>query len=156
MLIRVLFVCLGNTCRSPAAEAVFGDWLKRQGLADRIQLDSAAIADDHVGQPANERMIRAAAARNIDMLHLRVRQVTRPDFDRFDWIVAMDNSNLAGLQAMMPASSHARLCLMLDYPGASQQQIPDPYYGVAADFKSVLDLLQQACEPLYDRLMQHD
>jgi protein-tyrosine phosphatase len=68
----------------------------------------------------------------------------------------MDNSNLTSLQAMMPSSSRARLCLMLDYPGASRQQIPDPYYGVVTDFEYVLDLLQQACEPLYDRLMRHD
>ncbi len=152
--IQVLFVCLGNICRSPAAEAVFGEWLKHRDLVDKIQLDSAATADYHMGRPANIRMIRAAEARNIDMSTLRSRQVTKSDFNRFDWIVAMDHSNLTDLQAMQPVNSCAHLCLMLDYPAAPQVQVPDPYYGEDSDFGHVLDLLQQACEPLYNRLVE--
>jgi protein-tyrosine phosphatase len=124
----VLFVCLGNICRSPLAEAAFHAEVERRGLD--VEVDSAGTGDWHVGR-APDRRAQAAAARNgVDIAHLRARQVTPADFDRFDYIVALDADNLRDLRRMKPAGSKAALSLLLDHvPGRVGMAVADPYYG---------------------------
>lgn len=133
---RVLFVCLGNICRSPSAEALF-----RAACPDAI-CDSAGTAGWHVGKPPYAPMQDAARARGIEMADLRARQVTARDFAAFDLIVAMDASNLADLERLRPAGGKARLVLLAPYAGTGQEAVPDPYY--TRDFDAALDLIETA------------
>jgi protein-tyrosine phosphatase len=134
MAISVLFVCLGNICRSPLAEGAF------RAEAERLELgaeaDSAGTGGWHAGEPPDRRAIAAARRNGVDISHLRARQVTPGDFERFDHIVALDEENLADLAAMRPAGSRARLSLLLDHaPGRAGQAVADPYYGGDAHFE---------------------
>ncbi len=133
MAVSVLFVCLGNICRSPLAEAAFRAEAERIDLD--VQTDSAGTGDWHVGHPPDPRA-RAVAARNgVDIAHLRARQVTRADFDRIDHIVALDARNLADLLTLRPRDSHARMSLLLDHvAGRAGEAIADPYHGDDSDF----------------------
>ncbi len=133
MTTAVLFVCLGNICRSPLAEAAFRAEAERLGLD--VEVDSAGTGDWHLGHPPDPRA-RAVALRNgIDISELRARQVVSEDFDRFDHIVALDAQNLRNLLAMRPDGSRARLSLLLDHvPGREGQAVADPYYGGEAHF----------------------
>ena len=135
---RVLFVCLGNICRSPTAEGLARSML-REG--DNIETDSAGTGSYHVGNPPDPRAIAEAASRDIDISDLRTRQVERADFNRFDLIVAMDRSNLANLKRMAPADCKAEIRLML-----GDQEVPDPYYDDG--FEGVYDLLEGAMQGL--------
>ncbi len=152
---RVLFVCLGNICRSPAAEAVFRARVAAAGLSHGFEADSAGLADYHEGEPADERMRRQAAARGYALTH-RSRPVTREDFSRFDVIVAMDEANVRGLRRVAPsAGAMEKVVRMADYLQRHQSDcIPDPYYGSAQAFESVLDLLEDACGGLLAALRQ--
>ena len=141
---RVLFVCLGNICRSPTAEAVFRQQLGAAGLDAEVAVDSAGTSDWHVGKPADTRTRLAAQRRGYDMTALRGRQVQVEDFSRFDLILAMDASNLAELQALQPADSHAELDLYLRRYQLALDEMPDPYYGGEEGFEHVLDLAEQA------------
>lgn len=141
---RVLFVCLGNICRSPTAEAVFRQRLSDAGLDAQVAVDSAGTSDWHVGKPADTRTRLAAQRRGYDMTALRGRQVQVEDFSRFDLILAMDASNLAELQALQPADSHAQLDLYLRRYQLALDEMPDPYYGGEEGFEQVLDLAEQA------------
>lgn len=141
---RVLFVCLGNICRSPTAEAVFRQQLGAAGLDAQVAVDSAGTSDWHVGKPADTRTRLAAQRRGYDMTALRGRQVQVEDFSRFDLILAMDASNLAELQALQPADSHAQLDLYLRRYQLALDEMPDPYYGGEEGFEQVLDLAEQA------------
>ncbi|HJQ18612.1 MAG TPA: low molecular weight protein-tyrosine-phosphatase [Dongiaceae bacterium] len=133
MTARILFVCLGNICRSPLAEAALRAEAARLGLA--IQVDSAGTGDWHVGAPPDPRSVAAARRNGIDISGQRARQVTREDFEMFDHIVALDADNLAALEALRPAGSKARLSLLLDHvPGREGQAVADPYYGDHAHF----------------------
>jgi protein-tyrosine phosphatase len=150
---QVLFVCLGNICRSPTAEGVFRGAVERAGLAARVRVDSAGIGDWHVGEPPDRRAIAAARERGYDLSRLRGRQVARADFGEFDWILAMDRSNLRALQALRPPDYAGHLGLFLDLaPQLGRSEVPDPYYGGAADFAHVLDLVEQASEALVERV----
>jgi len=150
---RVLFVCLGNICRSPTAEGVFRGAIERAGLATRVRVDSAGIGDWHVGEPPDRRAIAAARERGYDLAPLRGRQVLRTDFGEFDWILAMDRSNLRALQALRPPDYAGHLGLFLDVaPHLGRSEVPDPYYGGAADFAQVLDLVEPASEALIERV----
>ncbi|MBS0319648.1 MAG: low molecular weight phosphotyrosine protein phosphatase [Proteobacteria bacterium] len=141
----VLFVCMGNICRSPTAEGVFRARVERAGLAQRIVVDSAGTHDYHVGEPPDRRAIAAAARRGYDLSGLRARLVEPQDFDRFDWILAMDGRNLAALGAMRPASYAGTLTRMLALaPELGLRDVPDPYYGPRAGFEQVLDLVEAA------------
>ncbi|MEK1943093.1 MAG: low molecular weight protein-tyrosine-phosphatase [Pseudomonas sp.] len=141
---RVLFVCLGNICRSPSAEGVFRQQLQQAGLADLVGVDSAGTGPWHVGKPADSRASAAALQRGYDLSALRGRQVSKADFERFDLILAMDHSNFADLKALQPANSRAELDLYLRRYGLDEDEVPDPYYGGADGFEQVLDLLEQA------------
>ncbi len=150
----VLFVCLGNICRSPTAHGVFEGMVAARGLADRIAVDSAGTGDWHIGHPPDARMQAAAQARGYDLAHLRARQVEPEDFLRFDHILAMDEANLRDLEAIRPAGGKAELRLFLDYaPDAHCREVPDPYYGGEAGFYEVIDLVEQASEGLLETLL---
>jgi protein-tyrosine phosphatase len=145
----VLFVCLGNICRSPTAEAVFRERAARAGLDKYIHVDSAGTGNWHVGHPPDRRAIAHAARRGYDLAPLRARQVSREDFRRFGWILAMDESNLRDLQGLQPAEFGGHLGLMLDFaPTLGLRDVPDPYYGGVDGFERVLDLLEEASEGL--------
>lgn len=146
---RVLFVCLGNICRSPTAHGVFAALVERDGLAASIEVDSCGTGGWHAGEPADRRATREAGARGYDLRPLRARQLRADDFRRFDYILAMDASNLADLQAACPADCSARLGLFLEFaPGRREREVPDPYYGGDEGFAHVLDLVEEASEGL--------
>ena len=144
---RVLMVCLGNICRSPTAEAVLRKKVHEAGLDDRIEVDSAGTADYHVNSPPDRRAVAHGERRGLEMSRLRGRQVESADFDRFDFILAMDEDNLANLQRLRPAGSLATVALLMSYaPQAGAHEVPDPYYGGAGGFETVLDLVELAAD----------
>ncbi|SDI35085.1 low molecular weight protein-tyrosine-phosphatase [Salipiger marinus] len=147
---RILFVCLGNICRSPSAEAVVRALAAERGLD--LQLDSAGTGDWHAGEPPYGPMQRAAWARGYDLSALRARQVTAEDFRRFDLILAMDRANLADLRALRPGDATAALRLFTEAaPGtAGGADVPDPYF--TRDFDGALDLIETAARGLLDQL----
>jgi protein-tyrosine phosphatase len=129
-----LFVCLGNICRSPLAEAAFLAEAKRLGLEAHV--DSAGTSDWHVGQAPDDRAVTVARNGGVDISHLRARQVTADDFHRFDHIVALDAENLVALRAVQPDGSKARLSMLLDHvEGREGHAVADPYYGGAGHFE---------------------
>jgi protein-tyrosine phosphatase len=129
----VLFVCLGNICRSPLAEAAFRGEAERLGL--QVEIDSAGTGDWHIGRPPDSRATAVARKNGVDISHLRARQVGPSDFHRFDYIVALDAQNLADLRAMAPVGGKAELSLLLDHvEGQAGQAVADPYYGQADHF----------------------
>lgn len=149
---RILFVCLGNICRSPAAEAVMRACLSERGLDGRVEVDSAGTIDFHDGDPADPRMREAAAGRGYE-LDSRARRVTPEDFETFDLLIAMDRENLAELRAMAPNGSERKLRLLSEFlPDGSPRDVPDPYWGGPRGFDHVLDLLEQACPAILDEV----
>jgi protein-tyrosine phosphatase len=151
---RILFVCMGNICRSPTAEGVFRHLLEQRGLSGQVTTDSAGTHDYHVGRPPDRRAAAAAAARGIDIADLRARQVEQSDFARFDWVLAMDEANLAELIALCPPEYRHKVRLFLGYARRSaQREVPDPYYGGAAGFEHVLDLVEDAAEGLLEAIL---
>ena len=149
---RILFVCLGNICRSPTAEGVFRQRARQAGLTD-LQIDSAGTAGWHVGKAPDPRSVAAAQGRGYDLSTLRARQVRVADFDHFDLVLAMDRQNLAELKSLAPRGAKSSLGLFLDYAsGVALKDVPDPYYGGAAGFEQVLDLVEQASDGLIARL----
>ncbi|EKF75218.1 protein tyrosine phosphatase [Alcanivorax hongdengensis A-11-3] len=154
MSVSVLFVCLGNICRSPTAEVVFREQLRRAGLDSEIELDSAGTGDWHIGRAPDPRTQAAAARRGYDMSDLRARQVSPADFHRYDLILAMDNANLADLEAMQPDQGRASLGRFLDYGHSGVQEVPDPYYGGEDGFDTVLDLIEDGAAGLLARLRE--
>ncbi len=149
---KVLFVCLGNICRSPTAEGVFRQRLQAAGLAERVQVDSAGTGDWHVGKAPDQRTRLAAQRRGYDLAPLRGRQVMVEDFQRFDLILAMDHSNLKHLQALRPGGAAAELDLFLRRYQLALDEVPDPYYGGDDGFEQVLDLIEQASDALLDEI----
>ncbi len=147
---RICFVCLGNICRSPTAEAVMRGVLARAGLAARVVLDSAGTGAWHVGEPSDPRTRAAARRRGVDIDH-RGRQFGRDDFARFDLVLAMDVANQRALLAMAPdpaAASKVRLLRSFDPAAAHGAEVPDPYYGGPDGFDRVLDVCEAACAGL--------
>lgn len=149
----VLFVCMGNICRSPTAEGVFRTTAERAGFAGSLLIDSAGTGNWHVGEPPDRRAIAAAQRRGYDLTRLRARQVSADDFLRFGWIFAMDEDNLTVLSGLRPDDHSGHVGLFLDLlPHADLREVPDPYYGNADGFERVLDLIEQASEALIGRL----
>lgn len=149
----ILFVCLGNICRSPTAQAVFENHLSASSLADQIKVDSAGTAAYHLGKAPDPRSRAAARQRGYDLDHLRARQVTAEDFHQFDYILAMDADNLQQLKAMAPEHSQASLALFLDFATTTdRREVPDPYFGAGDGFETVLDLCEQASQGLLAHL----
>ena len=147
--VAVLFVCLGNICRSPTADAVLGHKIGKLGLGSRLLVDSAGTGDWHAGEPPDARAQRHAARRGYDLSRLRARQVTVEDFHRFDFILAMDRSNLADLERLRPRGPAGELDLFLRYGSRScGLEVPDPYYGGEQGFEGVLALIEEAADGL--------
>ena len=151
--VAVLFVCMGNICRSPTAEGVFRAALNRAGIANRVRTDSAGLGDWHVGAPPDKRAIEAARRRGYDLSALRGRKVEREDFSRFDWILCMDESNLKTLNDLKPDDFAGHLGLLLEFaPEQGMREVPDPYYGGPEGFDRVLDLIEASAAGLVAKL----
>ena len=155
--IKVLFVCMGNICRSPTAEGVFAKRLHEEGLDDVIEIDSAGTHAYHVGEAPDPRAQHSAAKRGVELNHLRARKVKSEDFEVFDYILAMDRDNLTGLEAICPPGAKCRPHLFLSYaPNLEYDEVPDPYYGGVNGFERVLDMIEEATEGLLqDIRMRH-
>lgn len=152
---RILFVCMGNICRSPTAEGVFRHVLKLRAPHLDIEIDSAGTHDYHAGSPPDRRAIEAALRRGIDLASLRARCVSARDFEYYDLILAMDEENLAELRRRAPPAHQERIRLMMEYaPAATARTVPDPYYGGAQGFEHVLDLLEEAAEGLLREVLR--
>jgi protein-tyrosine phosphatase len=150
---RILFVCMGNICRSPTAEGVFRRLVLERAPHLPLEIDSAGTHDYHVGEPPDARAMKAAARRGIDLRDLRARQVSDEDFERFDLILAMDRLNYVTLLERAPVASHERIRLFMDYAsGSDVEDVPDPYYGGPLGFEQVLDLAEQAAAGLLDEV----
>lgn len=154
---RVLFVCMGNICRSPTAEGVFRYVLATHAPQLQVEIDSAGTHGYHVGDPPDRRSVAAASRRGIDLSQLRARTVRNDDFDLFDLILAMDEENLRELRRRAPAARRDRIRLVMEFaPAAASRVVPDPYYGGPQGFEEVLDLLEEAAQGLLqDLLRQH-
>ena len=153
---RILFVCMGNICRSPTAEGVMRHLVREAGLEDEIVIDSAGTGGWHVGDPPDRRATAAARARGVT-LEGGARQITVDDFEDFDLLLAMDRDNLAGIRAIAPdeeAAAKARLLREYDpaSAGAPDLDVPDPYYGGPQGFETVLDQVEAACRGLLDEI----
>lgn len=153
--VSVLFVCMGNICRSPTAEAVFRLYVENAGLTEFITIDSAGTHDYHIGSPPDFRTQRTALQRGYDMSGLRGRQVKPVDFQRFDYVLAMDHANLAILQSLVPATATTIPRLFLGYARHHvEREVPDPYYGGADGFERVLDMVEDTAEGLLQHIRQ--
>lgn len=146
--VRVLFVCLGNICRSPSAEGVFRTLVEQAGLADQLDIDSCGTGHWHIGKSPDARAQEAARRRGIDISGLRARQFSPEDLDRFDYVLVMDHQNLADIKDVWHQNGGTRPVLFLEYGSSLQDEVPDPYYGGADGFEVVLDLIHEAGEGL--------
>jgi protein-tyrosine phosphatase len=148
----VLFVCMGNICRSPTAEGVFRHHVEQAGLGKHIVVDSAGTHAYHVGDPPDRRAKAAAERRGIALGGLRARRVSDEDFEQFDYIVAMDMDNLERLKEQSPPEHQSKVRLFLEFSSAQEREVPDPYYGGASGFERVLDLVEEASRGLLETL----
>ena len=148
----VLFVCMGNLCRSPTAEGVFRHHVDAAGLSENIEIDSAGTHAYHVGEPPDRRARAAAERRGMSLDGIRARRVSASDFERFDYIIAMDEDNLYRLRQEAPDEHRAELRLFLEFSAGVETEVPDPYYGGTAGFERVLDLVEDASRGLLDSL----
>ena len=154
-MVRVLFVCMGNICRSPTAEGVFRHLVRAAGLDQAIETDSSGTHSYHIGKPPDERAQVAASRRGYDIGDLRARQFTLADFNYFQWIVAMDEDNLRILRAECPQRLQHRLHRFLDYSARyPETEVPDPYYGSGDGFERVLDLVEDASAGLLEAIRE--
>mgnify|MGYP005846924079 CR=1 FL=1 len=147
--VRVLFVCLGNICRSPTAEGVFRHQLERHGLAAHVEVDSCGTGSWHIGKAPDERSRQAAASRGIDIGHLRARQFRPEDLEAFDYVLTMDRQNLADVRDIWHQQGGTEPRLFLDFlTHQNEDEVPDPYYGGDDGFERVLDMITEASEGL--------
>ncbi len=142
----VLFVCLGNICRSPTAEGIFRDLVERESLSGKISVDSAGTGNWHIGEPPDSRAIQAAADRDIDISGLRARQASAADFERFDYVLAMDQENYQNLRQLSTGTVDNLHLLMAFADNPATTEVPDPYYG--GGFPEVFSLIEQASSGL--------
>ncbi|CAK0767240.1 Low molecular weight protein-tyrosine-phosphatase [uncultured Gammaproteobacteria bacterium] len=154
-MIRVLFVCTGNICRSPTAEGVFRHQVAQAGLERRIEADSVGTRAYHIGQPPDPRTVAAALVRGYDLAGLRGRQIVAADFDRFDLVLALDVDHRDELRQIAPPQRRERVRLLLDFaPETGHRSVPDPYYGGPEGFDLVLDLVEAASRGLLAHLRE--
>ncbi len=155
MPIKVLFVCLGNICRSPTAQGIFQQKVKEAGLENEIYIESAGTGAWHIGKAPDSRTLEAASKRGYDFSEQRARQIDLKDFENFDYVLVMDKVNLSELRQMTPSNFTGRLDLFLSYGSRSDYtEVPDPYYGGDQGFDLVLDLVEDAAEGLLAQLQQ--
>ena len=148
-MVKVLFVCMGNICRSPTAEGVFGHMVHQHGLSEHVLTDSAGTHAYHIGEPPDRRSQQAALKRQIDLSPIRARKVEAGDFGKFDYILAMDLNNYRDLEQMASDDHKDKLSLFLDFaPQTDTREVPDPYYGGPTGFENVLDLIEMASQGL--------
>ncbi len=151
-MVRVLFVCMGNICRSPLAQGVFENVLRREGLEDEVFVDSAGTGSWHVGEPPDVRAQRSASLRGVDLSSQRARRVTPEDCQRFDYVLTMDKENYRAVAALCRRGG-AVVRPFLDYaPGHPELEVPDPFYGGPEGFEYVLDLVEEASEGLLEEI----
>jgi protein-tyrosine phosphatase len=150
--ISVLFVCMGNICRSPTAEGVFRHHVCAADLDAHIDVDSAGTHAYHVGQPPDQRATAAAERRGISLESIRARRVQPDDYERFSYIIAMDLDNLAILEEQADEGHRDKLRLFLEFSSGPEQEVPDPYYGGPTGFERVLDLVEDASHGLLEEL----
>ena len=148
----VLFVCMGNICRSPTAEGVFRHLVEEGGLSDHIEIDSAGTHAYHINEPPDRRASAAAERRGYTLTKIRARRVVEMDFERFDYIIAMDRDNVQRLVEQADVEHHDKIRLFLEFANAQEDEVPDPYYGGAAGFERVLDLVEDASRGLLEML----
>ena len=150
----VLFVCMGNICRSPTAEGVFRHFVEKEGLTSEIEIDSAGTHAYHVNEPADRRASAAAERRGYSLDGIRARRVDASDFERFDYIVAMDRDNLSMLQSQSDDQHEQKIRLFLEFAGRpGQSDVPDPYYGGTQGFERVLDLVEEGARGLLEEII---
>jgi protein-tyrosine phosphatase len=153
---RILFVCTGNICRSPTAEAVARHWLRMVGLDGEVQVDSAGIQGYHAGEAPDARAQRAAALRGYDLSRLKARKLAPEDFVSFDLLLGMDEGHLEYMRRKCPPDHMHKVKLFLEFaPAARRRDVPDPYYGGNAGFDQVLDLCEAAVQGLIDTVREH-
>ena len=151
--VRVLFVCMGNICRSPTAEGVFRDLVERENLSAHIRTDSAGTHAFHIGEPPDRRSQAAAQKRGVDLSDLRGRQAESHDFETFDYLLAMDRDNHQNLLAIAPPGGEAKVRLFLEFAeGIGTHEVPDPYYGGGDGFERVLDMIEAASVGFLDHI----
>ncbi len=151
--VSVLIVCTGNICRSPTGEGVMRHLAERRGLAPRLRIESAGTHDYHVGEPPDPRTVKHASRRGYDLSPLRASQVRPEDFHEYDYILAMDRGHLRMLRSLAPKDAKARLGLFLEASASWKgEDVPDPYYGGAAAFEQVLDMVEEAAGCWLDRI----
>ncbi len=154
-MVRVLFVCMGNICRSPTAQGMFESLLEKEGLVDEIDVDSAGTHGYHVGKAPDHRATSAALRRGVDLSQQHARKVRPNDFERFDYVLVMDSDNYSLLEAICPTEHQKKLELFLDYAGyLDVREVPDPYYGGDNGFEQVLDLVEAASVGLLKHIKQ--
>lgn len=155
--VSVLFVCMGNICRSPTAQGVFEQLVQSQGLADRILIDSAGTHAYHVGEQPDNRAQAAARGRGVDLSGQRARRVNTGDFTQFDYILAMDHDNLEDLQRLLGNQLGENVHLFMSFASRWQaDEVPDPYYGGGSGFERVLDMVEDAAEGLLEHIRRTD
>ena len=154
-MVKVLFVCLGNICRSPTAHGVFEKLIADEGMQDVIGIDSCGTGAWHIGQPPDERTQRAAKERGYDLGHLRARKFSVDDFAEFDYILSMDTRNLADVIKKAPDDYGGVIKLFLDYSEERNiLEVPDPYYGGDEGFERVFNIVESACQGLMKELKE--
>ena len=151
--VSVLFVCMGNICRSPTAQGVFEQLIQRQQLTHRIQVDSAGTHAYHIGEPPDSRSQAAALVRGVDLSVQRARRIEAMDFESFDYIMAMDQANLRDLLQQAKPPAHERIHLFMRFASRwNTDEVPDPYYGGSGGFERVLDMVEDAAEGLLEHI----